>query len=101
MLGIHDPDAERFADAVENRITKINQDEKVEVWPDQHSALSLFVALQTQWRVGPGGLIGLDYNTLPIVESRLGIAPEESGELFFSLRVMEDAALAVMYAKEP
>ena len=31
------------------------------MWPENAEAVSMFCRLQTQWRTGPRGLIGLDY----------------------------------------
>ncbi len=55
----------------------------------------MFFALSTQWRVGMGGLTGLDYNALPALFSLLGIKKKSRRELFFGLREMERAALNV------
>jgi len=35
-----------------------------EVEPDAWPAVQLFLCCQTQWRTGPSGLIGLDYNAI-------------------------------------
>ena len=51
--------------------------------------------MATQWRLGGLGVrIGLDYNALPIVEERLGLA-DRRRELFPALQVMENEALRV------
>lgn len=65
----------------------------VELYPDTLPALDLFAALGTQWRVGQGGVTGLDYAA---AESalRLQRAPRSRWPtLFADLRVMERAAL--------
>lgn len=51
----------------------------------------------TQWRVGMGGAIGLDYNTITVVARglRIKLTPER----FDGLRVMEGEALRVMAEK--
>jgi hypothetical protein len=38
--------------------------EHYEVEPEAWPALQLFLTVQTQWRTGPSGLIGLDYNAV-------------------------------------
>ncbi len=48
----------------------------------------------TQWRVGMGGAIGLDYVALPLVAKALRI--KLTPARFDGLRVMEGAALVVM-----
>jgi len=35
-----------------------------EVTPDAWPAVSMFLKVQTQWRVGMGGVIGLDYGAV-------------------------------------
>lgn len=63
----------------------------VEVWPAHEGAVRLFVAMQTQWRMGPGGAVGMDYAALPVVvrlrRLRCGRAD------FERLQVMEAEAL--------
>lgn len=69
----------------------------VDVWPDCWPAVELWFVLQTQWRVGPAGPIGLDYNVLPWVMRQCGIrSSEQRAALFEDLRVMERAALDEM-----
>jgi hypothetical protein len=58
-------------------------------------AVSVFIAMQTQWRVGMGGAVGLDYSALPAVLDLEGIT-EGKRELFSDIRVMESAALEQM-----
>ena len=87
-LGATDPDAAEFT----GRSTQANQD-TTELWPEHQSALTLFDAMQTQWRTASGGVIGLDYNVLAWVCPRVGIAPADEAQAFADLRVMEDEAL--------
>lgn len=63
------------------------------VWPSNIPAVALFEALLTQWRVGPGGVIGLDYAVLPIAARSRGISPRRLPQLLPDLQVMEDEAL--------
>ncbi|AIR90758.1 DUF1799 domain-containing protein [Pseudomonas cremoricolorata] len=70
--------------------------DEVEVWADGWPAFRLFEALGTQWRLAPRGPSGLDYTTLPVVASMLGIGRRDLAALFPDLRVMEAEALAVM-----
>ena len=53
----------------------------------------------TQWRLGPGGPIGLDYAALPAVMRLTGVAKGSRAEVFDALRVLEDAALEQMRDK--
>lgn len=77
------------------------QDACYEVWAENAEAVETFLALQTQWRLGPmGGYLGLDY---PGVQSALAMRgvrkPAERRRMFDDLQAMERAALAVLNAK--
>jgi len=74
-------------------------EEEVEVWPENVAAHALFSALQTQWRAGAMGVIGLDYNTLFHKMDRMDLTAEEYLDLEDDLRAMEYAALAAMHTK--
>lgn len=63
------------------------------MWP----AVELFSAMGTQWRMGPGGPIGLDYGALPAVLRLMGAKREDLAGLFDDLRVIERAALEEMH----
>lgn len=68
----------------------------VEVWPCNWPAFLLFNRLSTQWRVGAGGAIGLDYNCIRDVAGFLGIKKKILAEIFPDLQVLEAEALRVM-----
>lgn len=72
----------------------------VEVWPECWPAFSLFCDLQTQWRYGPGGMTGLDYNVLYKDLDRMDLTPDQFSEWKWEIQVMEAAALAVVHRKE-
>jgi hypothetical protein len=55
--------------------------------------------MATQWRIGPAGPAGLDYNVLPTVLRLQGIPRKEWHDLFEDLQVLEDAALKKMHEK--
>jgi len=40
------------------------RDNDCEIIPDAYPAVSMFLRVQTQWRVGMGGVIGLDYGAV-------------------------------------
>lgn len=50
LMGIELPDEKR--------------DNDYEIVPDAYPAVSMFLRVQTQWRVGMGGVIGLDYGAV-------------------------------------
>lgn len=70
--------------------------EDVEVWPDAWPAFRLFESMGTQWRLGQGGPLGLDYTAIQVTASMLGIKRRDLNEIFPDLRIMEHEALAVM-----
>lgn len=57
------------------------------------AAVLLFGDMLTQWRVGFSGVIGLDYNSLPVVMRIRGIDLDGGSELFTALQIMERAAI--------
>jgi hypothetical protein len=71
----------------------------VEIWSDNLSVVNVFIAMDTQWRVGMSGKTGLDYNALPIVMRMIGVPHKNWTQVFGDLRTMEDAALATMRKK--
>lgn len=68
----------------------------IELWPENEDAFLLFCQMGTQWRVGMGGPVGLDYAALPVVMDMAGIDAAARPLLFEAVRVMENAALAEM-----
>lgn len=60
------------------------------------TAVNLFIALATQWRVGMGGPVGLDYNVLFFKMQRMKLADAEWDAVEDDIRVLEDEALAIM-----
>jgi len=71
----------------------------LEIWPENHQAIQLFISLSTQWRVGAGGPTGLDYNVLFTRMERLGLTPERYEQLFDDVRVIESEALTILNKK--
>jgi len=56
------------------------------------------VRLDTQWRVGMAGPIGLDYNAAYPLIDRATSTPEEWDDMLDDLRVLEAEAMDVMRA---
>ena len=69
----------------------------VEVWEANEQTLDVFLALQTQWRVGMAGPTGLDYNAIPLVMRAYRISRADWPEIFDGIRLMERAALEEMH----
>ena len=58
----------------------------------------MFLRLQTQWRVGMNGLVGLDYGAVEWVFRLYSVT--EPASLLEDLQVMEAAVLAAMAKRE-
>lgn len=71
-----------------------------EVWPENWAVFRLFSDLRTQWRSGPGGVIGLDHNVLYRELDRRGLSPHEYDDLLVDFRTLEAAALDEIYKDE-
>lgn len=70
--------------------------EIVDIWPENLQVFEVFRAMSTQWRVGPGGAIGLDYNLLPFIFKLQGVRAGQQPALFEDIRILENEALIVM-----
>lgn len=75
-------------------------DDNVGIWPENWDAFNLFTQVMTQWRAGPGGAYGMDYNVLFHELDRMNLESERYDELFGEIRVMEFAALEEMKPKK-
>ncbi|ADP17337.1 hypothetical protein AXYL_04017 [Achromobacter xylosoxidans A8] len=69
----------------------------VEVWADLAPAFDLFARNHTQWRVGAGGPVGLDYNALYSDMDRRGVDLAQQDEIMGTLRSIERAALEFLH----
>jgi hypothetical protein len=63
------------------------------IFPDNMQTVKVFSDMLTQWRVGPGGIVGLDYGVIPIIFRIRKIRREDREEIFDGLTVMERAAM--------
>lgn len=59
------------------------------VTPDNVDALSWFLKMQTQWRVAPSGLMGLDYGLFLLWSKDEGVKRGDRVWLLEDLRLME------------
>lgn len=57
------------------------------------------MSLQTQWRSGPSGPIGLDYNILYRKIDRMDASAEDLDRLEADIQIMEMAALDEIYSQ--
>lgn len=69
------------------------ENECIEVWPENHAALQLFVDLQTQWSVGMAGRTGMNYLAAYPLIDRLTDTDDDWWRLFHDLQAMEIAVL--------
>ncbi|EPJ6835920.1 DUF1799 domain-containing protein [Stenotrophomonas maltophilia] len=69
---------------------------QVELWPECVLPIEVFSRVSTQWRVGAGGPIGLDYNVVYQELQREALVPERHAEVMAGIRVIEHAALKHM-----
>lgn len=70
--------------------------ETIELWPENWPTWCLWVEIGNQWRMGLGGIAGLDYTPLFLRMERMRLDDERWEELFADIRVCEAAALKEM-----
>ncbi|WP_367352530.1 DUF1799 domain-containing protein [Achromobacter animicus] len=68
-----------------------------ELWQEHVPAFNLFTRNYTQWRVGAGGPIGLDYAVLYHDLDRQELPRAEQQEIMDVLRIIERAALEIFH----
>lgn len=66
------------------------------MWP----AVLLLQRLRTQWRVGMGGAVGLDYSVMYRMMDRMGLDKDAYDQLEADIQVMEDEVLAMLAEKD-
>lgn len=71
----------------------------VEIWPENKAPLDLYLAICTQWRVGPGGLVGLDHTVVHHRLDRMNLTPRQYDDLLAAMGIVERAALKVLNEK--
>lgn len=71
-----------------------------EVWPENMAAITLFSTLSTQWIVGTGGIVGLNYIPLFHCLDRMKLSEQEYDWLFNDVRVIESEALKAINTKD-
>ncbi|WP_313401506.1 DUF1799 domain-containing protein [Stenotrophomonas sp.] len=70
------------------------QPPEVDLWPECALPIEIYSRVATQWRVGAGGPIGLDYGVIFYEMDREGLEGEKRDEVMAGIRVIETAALA-------
>ncbi len=59
----------------------------------------LFIDCETQWRIGMGGIIGLDYTAVKTLLEIRQIPPDQWAEFLENIQIMEAAALNVIWER--
>lgn len=72
---------------------------QVEVWDENWKVIELYQLFSSQWRTGPGGLVGLDYNVFQQHLFHKGVAGDEYDDLMHKLGIVEAAAIATITKK--
>lgn len=80
-------------------VARMQDNMDIDIWPENWTAVRLFIALQTQWRIGKGGPTGLDYSALPVVFTGVGLRRREARRQFMAIQIMEGEALRVFAEK--
>lgn len=72
------------------------EDEEIEIWPENLETVDAFLACQTQWAINDfsGTFLGLRYADVAATLDMLGVADKR--DVFWGLRVMEREALDVL-----
>lgn len=66
------------------------------VWPENAEAVTMFSRLQTQWRIGQRGPVGLDYGAAQWLFSLCAVAKPLA--LLEDLQIMERTYLEELYS---
>lgn len=80
-------------------VDQVETPDEFEVWEENWPVVELFLRVQTQWRTGMSGVVGLDYTAVAWV---LRLIAEEANHraLLEDLQIMEGAVLAYIARQE-
>lgn len=67
--------------------------EPLYIWPENVASWNFFQRVSTQWHVGPGGAVGLNYAGVDVTRKALSIRRKAWAKLFSEVQVMERATL--------
>jgi hypothetical protein len=65
----------------------------VGLWQENVAVVEVFADMLTQWNVGGAGVVGLRYESLPLLLDLRAVPAADRPDLVAGLRVMERAAL--------
>lgn len=74
------------------------RDNDYEIIPDAYPAVSMFLRVQTQWRVGMGGVIGLDYGAVRWLFELENVS--KPAELLEDLQVIEAKVVEILSQRD-
>lgn len=63
------------------------------MWPEAWESIQFFTRVWRQWRVGPSGAYGLDFNVVFHELDRMNLPPDRYDEMLAQLSVIEAVAL--------
>lgn len=91
------PSAEALAKAGIRSRPSLFRRPEIELWPEHAPAFELFTRNSTQWRVGAGGPVGLDYTVIYADMDLHAIDRGQQRDLMDLLRQIERAALEFIH----
>jgi len=99
-VAIHTPGPSASEAAVWGLTAEEASGPPVDVFPDNWEIVNVYLAISTQWRVGMGGVIGLDYGPLlgkHGVMAMCGVRRGDRAKVFEGIQIMEQAAVDYMH----
>lgn len=66
-----------------------------EVWPEHSDPVAIFLKCSTQWRTGPGGVIGLDY--LAVLQIMELCSVTDRRATLDDIQIMENRAIELFH----
>ena len=67
--------------------------EHTELFPENWEPFIYYTEIMTQWRCGPGGFYGLDYNIVYADLNRLGLGGAKRDDFMWAIRTIESTVL--------
>lgn len=77
---------------------RFREKSELEIFPENWQPVQIFIAMQTQWRTGMSGPIGMDYQALAVVMELYEVADRK--DCFSAVRTMEIETLAAIAEKQ-
>lgn len=74
-------------------------DDESELWEENLEVVQIFGDMMTQWNVGMSGVVGMRYESLPVLMRFRSIPHDRRSDVFRCVQVMERAALEMIHGK--